>query len=176
MAWHKNLGELLNYHSTAHIQRRDPKDAGGNPSYRMNLTLSHWDIVRLNRVREVVGGAIDEMTEKVRVGNRHMYRLKLWDSAAFSVIKCGRHYCDPQNNMVFDILDTLMSFYRTVPGRGQKASEKTLVSQESLKERLNRLSALQRRRGMPRHDCDQAREWAGGVLWGRPNPYDAWGG
>ena len=166
--WHRNWGELLNYHTTAHIR---PVMTNGVTRLRLRVRVTHPDRARLELVKSVTGGTIEAPS-----GPRTVSRLEITTLAAFLALKAGRLFVDPANVALFDVLDAAMDFYRYVPDQAQAATEEQTAAQEVTMERLNVLSGAYVGAGRAPHDCQEGIQHAGMADWSvparDPNPDD----
>lgn len=153
-AWHQNLGELLNFHGTAHIKNQN---VSGVVKKRLAVTLSHPDPARLEAVKVVAGGTVEAHRYAAGVS-----RLRIFDRGAALVLKCGRLFADPANLALFDVLNVAGRFYTHVPDPGVSATEPQMVGMEEEEAHLIALLNDYRARGPVSHDCATGIGLAGG--------------
>ncbi len=157
--WHRNWGELLNFHTTAHI-RRVPRN--GVTTFRLRIRVTHPDLARLELVKAVTGGSIEGAS-----GPRTVHRLEIENVGAFQALKVGRWYVDPANSGLIEVLDAAMHFYRHVPEPGQPATDAQTAAQEYWEEHLDKLMAAYVVTSRP-HDCVGALQRTGTADWTAP--------
>lgn len=155
--WHKNWGELLNYHTTVHVRR---VNTNGILAFRLDVRVTHPDRARLELVKSVTGGTIEDSS-----GPRTVNRLRIERLAAFQALKAGRLYVDPANSGLIEVIDAGMRFYREVPDRGQAPSDTQLANQEYWEEQVDRLIGAYVGVPRPPHDCSEGARRAGTADW-----------
>lgn len=153
-AWHQNLGELLNYHGTAHVRTIN---TAGVARKLLVVTLIHQDPTRLEAVKAVAGGST--AAHEYRQG---LQRLRIEAKSAFLTIKAGRLFVNRDNDALFEVLNAASQFYTHVPDPGQPATEEQQVAMGTLEEHLIALLNDYRAIGPVDHDCRHAIAEAGG--------------
>jgi hypothetical protein len=151
-AWHQNLGELLNFHGTAHIRNQN---VNGVAKKILVVTLSHPDTGRLEAIKVVTGGS----------GDAHPgggTRLRVENRAAALLIKAGRMFIDYKNTPLMDILTAAGRFYTHIPAPGQGATDPELAGQETEETHLIPLLATYRALRVRIHDCQKETLASGG--------------
>jgi hypothetical protein len=151
--WHQNLGELMGFHGTAHV---NDTGATAGTARRLTVSLSHTDLTRLVDIQVVAGGRIKQNPHQTR-----LFTYEVMDAMAQCVMQAARLFIDSKNDLAFNIIDAAISFRRTVPGRGQKPTERTVVAQMYWKEQLDRLTTFQRKQPAVFHLCVKEMEVAG---------------
>ena len=149
-SWHQNLGELFNFHGTAHVRNQN---VNGVVKKRLAVTLAHPDTARLEAVKVVSGGSIDVFGS--------VPRLRMEDRGAFLLIKAGRLFIDPANHLLYDVLNMAQRFYTHIPEPGAAATDAQLAGQESEESFLIPLLTQYRARGPVSHDCLASTQNAG---------------
>ena len=155
-SWHRNWGELLNAHTTAHIR---VVNVNGVAQNRLTIRVTHPDSARLELVKSVTGGTIEGAS-----GPRTVCRLQIERAAAFQALKAGRAYVDPANSGLIEVLDATMRFYEHVPEPGQGASDSQMAGQDYWRDQLDHLiGAYSTSRRA--HDCAEGIRRAGRADW-----------
>jgi hypothetical protein len=155
--WHKNWGELLNYHTTAHIRT---VNSNGVASNRLRVRVTHPDTARLELVKSVTGGSLERPD-----GPRTVCRLEIETLAAFQALKAGRLYVDPANMGLIEVLTAAMRFYEHVPDRGTTATDPQRAGQEYWRDHLDKLIASYSTSRIGSHDCFEGIRRAGRRDW-----------
>ena len=152
--WHQNLGELLDYHGTCHVQN---EMRNGITRKRLVLTLNHPDPTRLEAVKAVAGGTVEAHEYA-----RGTHRLRIKDKAAFLAVKCGRLFVDRANLPLFEVLNAAGLFYTAIPDPGVASNETQISAQEYYEKHLIELLKDYTGQGRRDHDCTEQIEQAGG--------------
>ena len=153
-AWHQNLGELLNFHGTAHVRNQN---VNGLVKKRLAVTLSHADQARLAAVKAVAGGTIEANQYAPAVS-----RYRMEDKGAFLVLKAGRLFIDSDNLALFEVLDCAQRFYTHIPEPGAAPTDAQIAGQQDEEDNLIPLLTQYRARGPVPHDCLEQIARAGG--------------